>query len=89
VRHSLSLDKENRLRKLGYKITSEDVRPLTKPEPDPLGLVNFKYPAFPKAAAEEIALRAEWVAFAEEVHARLQKLDDKKRALKPMDKAAQ
>lgn len=89
VRHSLSLDKENRLRKLGFKLTSSDVRPLAKPDPDPLGLSNFKHPAFPKTAAEEMASRAEWLAFAEEVHARMRKLDDKKRALKPMDKAVQ
>ncbi|MFZ4702076.1 MAG: tetratricopeptide repeat protein [Candidatus Methylumidiphilus sp.] len=89
VRHSLSLDKENRLRKLGYKLTANDVRPLAKPEPDPLGLANFKHPAFPKTGAEEMTVRAEWLAFREEVQARMQAIDDKKRALKPMDKAVE
>lgn len=87
VRHSVSLDKENRLRKLGYKLTANDVRPLAKPTPDPLGMANFKHPAFPKTAAEEMALRAEWGAFRDEVQSRMLTLDNKKRALKPMDKA--
>ena len=87
VRHSVSLDKENRLRKLGYKLTANDVRPLAKPAPDPLGMANFKHPAFPQTAAEEMALRAEWDAFREEIQSRMLTLDNKKRALKPMDKA--
>lgn len=89
VRHSLSLDKENRLRKLGYKLTGDDIRPFAKPDPDPMGLSNFKHPAFPRTAAEEIKSRGEWQAFNEEVQGKIMTLSARMRALKPMDKALQ
>jgi tetratricopeptide (TPR) repeat protein len=89
ARYSLSLDKENRLRKLGYKLTGNDVRDLARPDPDPLGLSAFKHPAFPKTAGEEIVARREWAAFAGEAAARIEALTRQLQAVKPLNKAAQ
>lgn len=89
ARYSLSLDKENRLRKLGYKLGGNDIRGLARPDPDPMGLSNFKHPPFPMSAEEEIKARKEWLAFAGEVEARLVELTGKLREAKPLDKAAQ
>jgi len=60
-----SMEKENRLNKLGYQLTSENVswdRPMPQ---DPLGLEKFKWPAYPLSVAESKILEAEWDAFKE------------------------
>lgn len=67
MEQTLSMDKENQLRKLGYKLTYEDLSFPFKKNPDPLGLKGFKHPAFPKTAGEEIVLRKEWAQFYNDV----------------------
>jgi Flp pilus assembly protein TadD len=67
MEQTLSMDKENQLRKLGYKLTYNDLSFPFKKNPDPLGLSGFKHPAFPKTSAEEIVLRKEWAQFYNEV----------------------
>ena len=60
-----SVEKETRLNKLGYMLTSENVswdRPMPQ---DPLGLEKFKWPAYPMNVAESEILEAEWDAFKE------------------------
>lgn len=83
---TLSMDKENQLRKLGYKPSSDDISFPFKKNKDPLGLYGFKHPAFPKSAAEEIVLRKEWEQFYKEVQERSLQLQQTLNGLIPMDK---
>jgi hypothetical protein len=62
-----SLEKENNLRKLGYKLSSNDVSFPLKPNSDPLGLHNFSVPASPKSAEEEVNTAEEWMSYSQEL----------------------
>lgn len=83
---TLSLDKENQLRKWGYKLVPDDLSFPFKKKPDPLGLLGFKHPAFPKTAAEEIVLRKEWEQFTKEVQEKSLQLQQKLNQLIPVNK---
>lgn len=63
IRHSHSDEKENRLKKLGYKLTLADVRLPFKPSADPLGLARFRQPDYPKSVSDLKALIPQWEAF--------------------------
>ena len=63
IKHAYTEEKENRLKKLGYKITLADVRLPFKPSTDPLGLARFKQPDYPKSVSELKGLRPQWEAF--------------------------
>jgi hypothetical protein len=63
VKNSYSSEKENRLRKLGYKLKSDDVNFPFKPDPDPLGLHAFSHPETAKSVAEELAAIETWASF--------------------------
>ncbi len=80
---TLSMDKENQLRKLGYKLMDEDLSFPFKKNPDPLGLAGFNHPAFPKSAAEEIVVREEWASYYTEIQERSLKLQQQLNALRP------
>ncbi|MGC4075401.1 MAG: tetratricopeptide repeat protein [Nibricoccus sp.] len=77
VQQSVSRDKLNRLRKLGYKLTLEDMKNSRPADPDPLGLHSFIHPPFPTNAIEENRTRREWAAFYKEVQSRLESLQKK------------
>ena len=65
IKRGYSNEKENRLYKLGYDLDSKDIS-WDKPLPqDPLGLVKFEWPAFPKSVSSSIQLEKEWKAFSE------------------------
>lgn len=72
IQHGVSRDKLNRLRKLGYKLTLEDLKDRRPTEPDPLGLSNFTHPPFPTNAIEENRTHREWAAFYQEIQTRVQ-----------------
>jgi hypothetical protein len=63
IRHAHSDEKENRLKKLGYKLTLADVRLPFKPSADPLGLHRFRQPDYPKSVSDLKALIPQWEAF--------------------------
>jgi Tfp pilus assembly protein PilF len=63
VKNNYSLEKENRLRKLGYKLKSDDVNFPFKPDPDPLGLNAFNHPETAKSVDEELASLETWKSF--------------------------
>jgi len=81
IRRSLSLDKQNRLRKLRYKLRLGDLGPHHPADPDPLGLENFNHPAFPTNAREESRTRGEWAAFYQAIGAQLEALIAQRHAL--------
>jgi tetratricopeptide (TPR) repeat protein len=53
--------KEQRLKKLGYQLTPEDI-PVHIPA-DGMGLNKFNFPSFPKSYQEAVTLEAEWSKF--------------------------
>lgn len=74
VQRSVSRDKLNNLRKLGYKLTLEDLKGARPTNPDPLGLENFVHPAFPIDATEENRTHREWAAFNKNISTRVETL---------------
>jgi hypothetical protein len=74
VQRGVTQDKLNRLRKLGYKLTLEDMKGSRPDDPDPLGLHQFIHPPFPTNAVEENRTHQEWAAFYKEVQARSEAL---------------
>lgn len=63
MKHAYTNEKEDKLRKLGYKINIKDVRIPFKPSTDPLGLARFRQPDYPKSISELKALKPQWEAF--------------------------
>jgi tetratricopeptide (TPR) repeat protein len=63
IKHSFTKEKEDKLSKLGYKLTRADVRLRFKPSADPLGLGRFRQPDYPKTVSELKALLPQWEAF--------------------------
>ena len=77
IKHSYSEDKENRLRKLGYKLTGDDIRFPFKPDPDPLALGTFKHPAFPVTAEQEVGFKPTWAEYRQQLDSKIADLDSK------------
>jgi len=63
LKYSYSLDKYNKLRKLGYSVKAADMRKPFHPDPDPLALERFVRPELPKSYEDELRLKADWDAF--------------------------
>ena len=63
IKHTYSKEKEDKLRKLGYKLTKENVSIPFKPSADPLGLGSFRQPDYPKSVSELKVLLPQWEAF--------------------------
>lgn len=61
--HSYSQEKEERLRKMGYKLNHKDVPLPASANNDPLNLGGFTPPPFPKSVDECISLEASWKEF--------------------------
>ncbi|HZI52804.1 MAG TPA: hypothetical protein VFD56_03840, partial [Chitinophagaceae bacterium] len=63
IKEGYTMEKENRLKKLGYKLKSDDLS-WDKPMPqDPLGLEKFKWPEYPFTVVASEQLEKEWRAF--------------------------
>ncbi|AHF17274.1 hypothetical protein NIASO_05065 [Niabella soli DSM 19437] len=73
--YSYSLDKINKLRKLGYSVKGSDMRTPFRPDPDPLGLHNFMRPDAPTSYEEELRLGADWDAFQKQVYDKISALN--------------
>jgi tetratricopeptide (TPR) repeat protein len=75
IKNGYSSEKANKLKKLGYKLTSDD-RAWDKPMPaDALGLTKFKWPAYPKNVNESKALEEKWKLFKEECQNKINELN--------------
>jgi tetratricopeptide (TPR) repeat protein len=74
IKHSYSEDKENRLRKLGYKLNGDDIRFPFKPDSDPLALGSFKHPAFPVTAEQEVGFKPTWAEYRQQLDAKITNL---------------
>lgn len=80
--HTYSQEKEERLRKLGYKLTSKDVTLPKNTKADGLNLGGFVPPPFPMSVDDCIALEPIWKAYIEQ-------LKEKAAGLQKMYKAAE
>ncbi len=63
IKHAYTREKEEKLAKLGEKISSINLRVPFKPSSDPLGLGNTKRPDYPNSIAEINALLPMWEQF--------------------------
>lgn len=76
VKRGYTEEKEDRLRKLGYKPGPDDF-PIPGPKKaDPLNLGGLMPPPFPKTVAECIGLEKQWKAFRADIDSRIEKLND-------------
>lgn len=67
ILHSYSEEKEERLRKLGHKLTSKEVSLPKNTKADPLNLGGFAAPPFPKSVDECIAMEPVWAAYRQQL----------------------
>jgi tetratricopeptide (TPR) repeat protein len=81
IRHSYTKEKEDRLRKMGHKLTAKEVSLPKNTKADPLNLGGFAAPPFPKSVDECIAMEPVWAAYR-------QQLKEQAAALKPRLTAA-
>lgn len=76
-----SIEKENRLKKLGYQLKPEDLS-WDKPLPqDPLGLEKFIWPDYPMTVQESEVLEVEWNKFKKRCGEELNELRAKEKIL--------
>ncbi|MFT3843820.1 MAG: hypothetical protein QM725_02115 [Lacibacter sp.] len=70
IEGNYSAEKENKLRKLNYKLSPADLKfsKKFKPDTDPLGLHKFKTPAIPRSYDELVAVEQEWIHFHKQVN---------------------
>ncbi|MDF2382739.1 hypothetical protein JMG10_14755 [Nostoc ellipsosporum NOK] len=74
IRHAYTPEKEERLNKLGYKLTRKDVSIPFKPSADPLGLEKTRRPDYPTSIAQIDALHPQWKQFNSDIDKRIQQL---------------
>ena len=81
IKEGYSMEKEERLNKLGYKLKSDDLS-WDKPMPqDPLGLQKFNFPEYPFNVLASERLEKEWRAFIEDCENEINKLSVKQSRL--------
>lgn len=74
IRHAYTKEKEEKLAKLGHKLSRKDVSVPFKPSADPLGLEKTKRPDYPTTIAQIDALLPQWNQFNADIDARIAKL---------------
>lgn len=89
VKRGYTEEKEDRLRKLGYKPGPDDF-PIPGPKKaDPLNLGGVIPPPFPKTVAECISMEKQWKAFRADIDSRIEKLNDDVKSLQAVAGEAQ
>jgi Flp pilus assembly protein TadD len=63
MQHSYSKEKEEKLAKLGHKVTEKDFRLPKRTKADPMNLGSFQAPGFPTSVEECIQAEKEWKDF--------------------------
>lgn len=81
ILHSYSKEKEDRLRKMGHKLTAKEVSLPKNTKADPLNLGGFAAPPFPMSVDQCIAMEPVWAAYRKQ-------LNEQAAALKPRLDAA-
>jgi hypothetical protein len=81
ISKAYSSEKENKLKKLGYDLKSNDLnwdRPMPQ---DPMGLGKFTWPEYPLDVEQNKALQKEWIDFKNECQQKLNELKTKQQKL--------
>jgi tetratricopeptide (TPR) repeat protein len=74
IKNNHSVEKENKLKKLGKKVSGKDLNfPFPMPQ-DPLGLERFNWPEYPMTVAESQELEPLWKLFKEKCQEEINKL---------------
>lgn len=77
ITHSYSVAKQDKLRKLGYELKSDDLD-WDQPMPqDALGLAKFAWPAYPLDVEQNARLEIEWREFKDRCQSRIDELQEK------------
>lgn len=76
INYAYSKEKEDKLNKLGYKLTRKDLRIPFKPGSDPLGLQLTNRPDYPTSVAKVKALYPNWQSFNEACDKSLEKMEE-------------
>lgn len=77
IQHSYTKEKEERLRKLGDKLTYKDFRLPKRTKADPLNLAGFDIPLYPTSVEQCVQSEKEWIEFYKQVgnkYSQLEKL---------------
>jgi Tfp pilus assembly protein PilF len=77
--HSYTKDKEEKLVKLGEKITAKNFRLPRRTQNDPLNLGSFQAPGFPSSVDECILAEKEWIEFYRQVSSKYKQLEKLKK----------
>lgn len=89
LKHAYTEEKEDRLRKMGEKMDTKDIRLPFKPSPDPLNLSSFRHPDFPSNVDECIVLEKAWATFKENCATEVAKLNTQlKQAMETLQQSA-
>lgn len=81
IKAAYSMEKENRLDKLGYNLKTSDIS-WNKPMPqDALGLEKFKWPEYPMNVSESELLEPEWNVFIQTCQKEINELEVRQKAL--------
>lgn len=78
IQHSYSKEKEEKLSRLGYKITDKDFRLPVRTKADPMNLGSSQAPGFPKSVDECIQAEKEWKNFYDQIDEKIGELKQQK-----------
>lgn len=81
IKHSYTKEKEEALKRLGYKISMDDLSYFFKADTDPLSIGKFKRPDYPRNTEELKALIPLWEDFNNSLQAEIAKLEKEKQTL--------
>lgn len=81
IRKAYSTEKENKLKKLGYKLKSDDLDWNLPMPQDPLGLGKFTWPGFPLHVNSSKPAELEWKVFKNECQEKIDELNVKREKL--------
>ncbi len=84
IKQNYSLEKEQKLDRLGYKLKSDDITWNVKKKDDGLGMGRFTAPPRPKNVQESALLEPEWEEFVKTIDAETTKLRQSAFAQKPI-----
>ena len=88
ISEAYSMEKENKLNKLGYKLKSEDIN-WDPPRPqDPIGLQKFSWPDYPMNVEENKKLKQEWDDFKEACQQKIEELRIRQESLEQANSKA-
>jgi hypothetical protein len=81
IRKAYSTEKENKLKKLGYKLKSDDIDWNLPMPQDPMGLGKFTWPGFPMDVTASKSMEQAWKEFKNQCQEKIDELNIKRQKL--------